>query len=102
MRTLVMKFGGTSVGNAQALTQAACIVKDQKTHWDALVVVVSAMNGVTNTLLQCAQAATRGEEQTYTRLIGELRFKHLKIVDTLIADPVKITDLTGMIEQAYQ
>lgn len=99
MRTLVMKFGGTSVGSAQALTQAACIVKDQKTHWDALVVVVSAMNGVTNTLLQCAQAATRGEEQTYTRLIGELRFKHLKIVDTLIDDPVKLPDLTGMIEQ---
>ena len=99
MKTLVMKFGGTSVGSVQAITQAANIVKDQSTHWEGLVVVVSAMSGVTNTLLHCAQAAARGDEETYTRLISELRFKHLKMVDSLITNPTEIPDLTGMIEQ---
>ena len=99
MKNLVMKFGGTSVGSVQALTQAANIVKDQSAHWDGVVVVVSAMSGVTNTLLQCAQAATSGDEDTYTRLISELRFKHLKVLDSLITNPSKGSDLTGMIEQ---
>ena len=99
MKTLVMKFGGTSVGSAPALMQAAGIVKEHRSNWDALVVVVSAMSGVTNALVQCAQAAARGDEATYTRLISELRFKHLKIIDSLINDPQEVPDLIGMVEQ---
>ena len=42
MRTLTMKFGGTSVGDAAALSQAAEIVLDSAQEWGRLVVVVSA------------------------------------------------------------
>jgi len=45
MHTLVMKFGGTSVGSSAAIQQTANIVQKQKFHWDNLVVVVSAMSG---------------------------------------------------------
>ena len=99
MKTLVMKFGGTSVGSVKALKQAAGIVKEQSAHWENLVVVVSAMSGVTNTLLQCVEAVTQGDEATCTRLIEELRIKHLDIINGLISDPVEKSNQAEMIEQ---
>ena len=50
-----MKFGGTSVGSPEAITQTASIVRKYKRRWDRLVVVVSAMSGVTNNLITLAR-----------------------------------------------
>ena len=85
MKTLVMKFGGTSVGSVKALKQAADIVKTQSADWGRLVVVISAMSGVTNTLLQCAQAVAQGDEPLYTRLIDDLRKNHLHVTDEIFS-----------------
>ena len=98
MKTLVMKFGGTSVGSLAAHKQAAQIVKKQSSHWEKLVVVVSAMSGVTNTLLQCARAVTQGDQETYNRLLTDLRTKHLGLVNDLIADSPEKTSLVETIE----
>ena len=98
MKTLVMKFGGTSVGSLAAHKQAAQIVKEQSSHWEKLVVVVSAMSGVTNTLLQCARAVTQGDQETYNRLLTDLRTKHLGLVNDLIADSPEKTSLVETIE----
>ena len=57
MTTLTMKFGGTSVGSAEAFTQASDVVLEQAEKWDRLVVVVSAMSGVTDALTQGALTA---------------------------------------------
>lgn len=54
MTCLVMKFGGTSVGSAEAIKQAADIILKQAEDWDSLVVLVSAISGVTNALTQGA------------------------------------------------
>jgi len=64
MTTLTMKFGGTSVGSAGAPAQAADIVLEQAQKWDRLVVVVSAMSGVTDALTQGALTAALGDERT--------------------------------------
>jgi aspartate kinase len=98
MKTLVMKFGGTSVGSVQALNQAADIVEAQSENWNNLVVVVSAMSGVTDTLLECAHAVTQGDQDNYTRLIEELRTRHLQTVNGLFAESNKKNTLTGMVE----
>jgi aspartokinase len=50
-RTLVMKFGGTSVGSPDALRGMAEIVRNNRKDWARAVVVVSAMGGVTDLLL---------------------------------------------------
>ena len=55
MRTLVIKFGGTSVGSAAAFRQAADIVLEQAAAWERVVVVVSAMAGVTDGLIKLAK-----------------------------------------------
>jgi aspartate kinase len=97
-KTLVMKFGGTSVGSVDALNQAAGIVQAQAECWDNLVVVVSAMSGVTNTLLQCAQAVALGDQDGYTRLIDELHAQHLQTVQGLIAAPEAEEALAGVVD----
>ena len=85
MSLLVMKFGGTSVGSAEALEQAAAIVTDQAAAGHRLVVVVSSMSGVTDALVQGARTAAAGDGQTFRALAGDLRARHHGVVDALFA-----------------
>lgn len=84
--TLVMKFGGTSVGTAQAMHQVALIVEEARPQWSQLVVIVSALAGVTNLLLKSAQGAVRGEVQDCASTETRLRQVHYAIADELVAD----------------
>ncbi|RLC87988.1 MAG: aspartate kinase, partial [Chloroflexi bacterium] len=84
MTTLVMKFGGTSVGSPEAFTQAADIVLEQAQKWDRLAVVVSAMSGVTDALIEGARTAASGDDQTYHAIVTELRARHYRAVDALL------------------
>jgi len=83
MTLLTMKFGGTSVGSAQAIAQAADIVLEQAQTWDGLIVVVSAMSGVTDGLIQGAQTSAAGDAETYRATVTDLRAKHYGAVDAL-------------------
>ncbi len=76
MKTLVMKFGGTSVGSAEAIAQSAEIVKAAKSDWPAVAVIVSAMSGVTDLLLKGAHTAAAGDGQTFRAIARDLRAKH--------------------------
>ena len=80
---LVMKFGGTSVGTAQAMAQAIEIVRQARLDWPGVVVVTSALSGVTNLLLQSAHQATQGN---YMAAEAQLRQMHQAIADQLIND----------------
>ncbi len=83
MTTLIMKFGGTSVGSAEALAQAANIVLEQVKGWDRLTVVVSAMSGVTDALVKGALTAASGDDRTYRAIVTDLRVRHYRAVDAL-------------------
>ena len=76
MSLLVMKFGGTSVGGAAAIAQLVDITKEQRSTWDQVVVVVSAMSGVTDMLIGAAKAAAQGDDSVYQANVGKLREKH--------------------------
>src|ERR1700730_17401567 len=81
----VMKFGGTSLGDAECIRRAATIVcSAAKQH--PVVVVVSAMSGVTNRLVQAAHRAERGEQDFIAQLIGELSTQHNVALDALVSD----------------
>ena len=73
---LVMKFGGTSVGSVDAFSQVIGIVQATVPSWKKLVVVVSALSGVTNLLLESANLAARGDRTTYARAAAELQTRH--------------------------
>lgn len=85
-KALVMKFGGTSVGSAEALVNAARIVRDAKREWGRVVVVTSAMSGVTNLLLDCASLAAQGRVDSLPQAESTLRVKHFSAADALIKD----------------
>jgi bifunctional aspartokinase / homoserine dehydrogenase 1 len=85
-QTLVMKFGGTSVGTPKAMAQAVEIVRQSLSEWARVVVVTSALSGVTNLLLDSAAAAVRGDLDAVTRAEQTLREKHHAIATQLIAD----------------
>lgn len=83
-KTLVMKFGGTSVGSAAAIAQAAEIVRAARAAWPGLAVVVSAMSGVTDLLLEGAQAAARGDRERAGRIGNRLKILHDEAARELI------------------
>ena len=82
---IVMKFGGTSVGNVAALRQVADIVKKARERGDDVVMVVSAMSGVTDLLLSGARQAETGDIATGARARPEISTKHTQVVETLLA-----------------
>jgi aspartokinase/homoserine dehydrogenase 1 len=79
----VMKFGGTSVADASCIARAAQIVV-QASRKASLIVVVSAMSGVTNRLVAAATRAEAGDREEGAKLAGELRNQHEPALNSLI------------------
>ncbi|MFM8319881.1 MAG: aspartate kinase [Chloroflexota bacterium] len=85
-RTLVMKFGGTSVGTPGAMARVVEIVRDSRAAWPRIVVVISALSGVTNLLIDTAAAAAAGDGRGVYPAENRLRELHNLIADELIGD----------------
>src|SRR5581483_10649188 len=79
---VVMKFGGTSVGDAKAISRVAEIVRGRLAQRP--IVVVSAMARVTDQLLQMARAAGAGDRKTALTLARELRERHYNVAGELL------------------
>src|SRR5882762_9500848 len=79
---IVMKFGGTSVGDAKAIDRVSSIVQGRLTQRP--VVVVSAMSKVTDTLLTMARAAGAGERKTALKLCRSLQERHYNTASELL------------------
>jgi aspartokinase/homoserine dehydrogenase 1 len=99
MSLLVMKFGGTSVGNAAAIAALAKITGDQLKQWDHAVVVVSAMSGVTDLLLKGASTAAMGDTHTYKEIAAKLREKHAVTLAELNHSAEDATATRAQVEQ---
>lgn len=78
----VLKFGGTSVANAENINKVADIVQ-QKSTQDKTVVVVSALGGVTDLLLGAAMLAADGDA-AYSEKLAIIEQRHLEAVKQLI------------------
>ena len=76
-RPLVMKFGGTSVGDAEAIGRLARHVAAAASG--GVVVVVSALSGVTDRLLSLAASAAKGDTAVVTAGLADLRARHLAV-----------------------
>jgi aspartate kinase len=87
--TLVMKFGGTSVGTASAMAQAVEIVRQSLADWPRTVVVTSALSGVTDLLLLSASQAAAGDLETLGQAEARLRACHHDLLAALVRDPAR-------------
>src|ERR1700722_16222422 len=88
----VMKFGGTSVGDASCIRRAALIVQSA-TAAGSVVVVVSAMSGVTNRLIEAAHLAEAGKGDSLPKLIADLGTQHRTALNALVSDPRQIAEI---------
>ncbi len=86
---VVMKFGGTSVEDATAITRTAHVVAGRLQKGLQPVVVVSAMSKVTDQLLACAAAASagRGDREAALDIAARLRARHLETAAQLVEGP---------------
>jgi len=90
---IVVKFGGTSVGDAEAIRRAASIVVSRRDRQP--VVVVSAMAGVTNALLAIAEQSSRGQLIGAIRSVEGLRERHMQEAQRLLGDTPECEELCG-------
>ncbi len=81
----VMKFGGTSVGDAACIRRAAVIVQSAAAQCP-VVVVVSAMSGVTNRLIEGARRAAGGNSTFVPELIAGFRGQHMIALEALVRE----------------
>ncbi len=80
--SMVMKFGGSSVEDAAALSRLAAIVRDRLDRQP--VVVVSALRGVTDSLLQGVRLSSQGDPDAAIALIEPHLDRHIAIADELL------------------
>ena len=81
---LVTKFGGTSVGDAQRIAHVADLIVATRRERPEMVVVVSAMAGVTNALFALARTAAAGDATAVARHLDALRIRHLETAEALL------------------
>jgi aspartate kinase len=106
MSTITMKFGGTSVGSPEAISTVADIVADEVARGTTVLVVVSAMSGVTDALFNSVQDAAQGNRWAYRSCSRKLRDRHSEVVN-LLMKPGKgretlLADLDGLLDQHVQ
>ncbi len=88
---VVLKFGGTSVGDAEAIGRLVRHVAAARQRGGA-VVVVSALSGVTDRLLQLATAAAAGDEGLVAAGIPELLDRHSRVAREVVPEPEALID----------
>src|SRR5260370_34502070 len=82
----VMKFGGTSVGDATRIRRAAEIVAAAAAKEGTVIAVVSAMGGVTNRLIEAAQASATGNRDSAVKIPETPRKQHHEAVEDLVSN----------------
>lgn len=96
---IVVKFGGTSVGDAAAIERAAGIVRGRMPGRP--LVVVSAMSGVTNALLAISEQASRGHLVGAVRGVEVLREKHLQALTDLVPDDAVVREVGAELSASF-
>src|SRR4030042_2514265 len=80
----VLKFGGTSIGTAENILRIKKIIESQK---EQVIIVISALNGVTDQLIElCTHAAAK--DKNFFRVYNEIEIKHLEAIKVLFEEPL--------------
>lgn len=94
----VLKFGGTSVGSAQRMKDVAKLVCDGEKK----IVVLSAMSGTTNTLVEIADYLYKKNQMSANEVINSLARKYAAVIDELYATDDYKQAATETIDKNFQ
>ena len=100
-RIQVMKFGGTSVGDAACIARAAQIIA-AASRASACVAVVSAMSGVTNRLIAAARRAETGDQTAGPEIVAALCAQHEDALKTLVRDETARQAVSEQLKAVFQ
>ena len=95
----VMKFGGTSVGSVKSILSLKKIVETEA-RTQPVIVVVSALGGITDKLITTSQIALRGDER-WREEFDAMVNRHHQMIDTIITDDKKRVDLFNKVDQLF-
>ncbi len=93
---IVMKFGGSSVQDATAIRRVASIVSSRQAEQP--VVVVSAMGGVTDKLVQISETAARSELSPALSLLDGIRVRHVTAAENMLT-PAQAAAFTDELDE---
>ena len=96
----VLKFGGTSVGSVKSILSLKHIVENEARK-QPVIVVVSALGGITDKLLATSQLALKGDEHwkdEYESMVN----RHHKMIDTIITDPSSRENLFNTVDALFE
>lgn len=96
----VLKFGGTSVGSVDSILSLKSIV-EKESEKQPLAVVVSALGGITDKLLNTAQMALNGNDK-YLNEFDSMVERHHKMIDVIIKDETKYKTLLNKIDALFE
>ena len=82
----VLKSGGTSVGTVESLSSVKKIVEGRR---KPVIIVVSALGGVTDMLISTARAAAAGEEDEYKKTYANIIRRHHDVIDGMVPEHLK-------------
>ena len=94
-----MKFGGTSVGSVESILNLKKIVEQAAAH-QPVVVVVSALGGITDQLIATSEMACKGDE-SYTVAFGQMQARHHDMIGAVIGDARKRATLLGQVDTLF-
>ena len=94
-----MKFGGTSVGSVKSILSLKKIV-EAEARTQPVVVVVSALGGITDKLIATSQLALKGDDK-WREEFDAMVTRHHQMIDTIITDDKKRVDLFNKVDQLF-
>jgi len=96
----VLKFGGTSVGSVKSILSLKKIVETEA-RTQPVVVVVSALDGITDKLIATSQMASQGDER-WKEEFEAMVSRHHQMIDTIITDDKKRVDLFNNVDSLFE
>ena len=93
-----MKFGGTSVGSVESILSLKKIVEAEQ---EQVIVVVSALGGITDKLIATSQLALQGNE-TWKQEFDAMQQRHHDMVEAIISDTEKRTTLLATLDDLFE
>lgn len=96
----VLKFGGTSVGSVESILSLKAIV-EKEAQKQPVIIVVSALGGITDKLLATSQLALKGDE-AWKDEFQAMVDRHHKMIDTIITDTRKRENLFKIVDSLFE
>jgi len=95
----VMKFGGTSVGRPERMHHIARLVSNQE---EPAIIVLSALSGTTNALVEISNEISKGDRETAQQLISKLESHYRAFISELVKDARAMAKAEAVISEHFE